>query len=440
MYLLNYIYFLILSYYEWKFLKSTGREVSNPLGSDTVLHFDGKEMFWCLLFSTGVMAFSAPGGLDLMALRLLVLEAFCISAIFISPFKTVWSLSLKLYLVYLIWLLIGCFYSPSIGYGIRTILKYVYPFLLCLCASSIVRNSEVFLKSCLWARWVALASIIVAFIPGLNYIFPGVFWYGTARSINFISMMVLSLGLFYFTDNKKKNLVYAIIFLIPCFIWVFRTSIMGSLVAIMAFYFIKDRFKALPKIIGVLILGVLAVFFIPTLHEKMFKDTSTSIEQFQQGELSMQNVETNARQAAWEYCEKKFYEGHEIKGSGTGALQHMFYTTVVFPGLKIAHSDFVQMKCDNGLIGLYLYCIMAFLMFFHCFKTYQSSENPTLRLCALISGASIAGIFVTLYSENTVNYSMATLSMPFGFYGMMLGLIKAEETDDIYSYTPIQQG
>jgi hypothetical protein len=40
------------------------------------------------------------------------------------------------------------------------------------------------------------------------------------------------------------------------------------------------------------------------------------------------------------------------------------------------------------------------------------------------------GVFVTLYSENTVNYSMATLSMPFGFYGMMLGLIKGEQEKD----------
>jgi hypothetical protein len=39
----------------------------------------------------------------------------------------------------------------------------------------------------------------------------------------------------------------------------------------------------------------------------------------------------------------------------------------------------------------------------------------------------MAGVFVTLYSDNVVNYSMATLSMPLGFYGMMLGLLQAEK-------------
>ena len=32
-----------------------------------------------------------------------------------------------------------------------------------------------------------------------------------------------------------------------------------------------------------------------------------------------------------------------------------------------------------------------------------------------------------MYSDNVVNYSMCTLAYPFGFYGMMLGLLKGEK-------------
>ena len=100
------------------------------------------------------------------------------------------------------------------------------------------------------------------------------------------------------------------------------------------------------------------------------------------------------------------------------------YNNYLFGGLRVPHSDFVQMRCDNGLIGLILYSTIILLVFVDCCRTYHSIKKWEIRLCSLVAGASIMGVFVTLYSDNVVNYSMATLSMPFGFYGMMLGLKK----------------
>lgn len=329
------------------------------------------------------------------------------------------------YAVYLVWIVIGCFYSPSPFYGIRVILKYIYPLAMALYASAVVRHVEIFIQAGVWARRVALVSMVFAFVPGIGVLVPGVFWYGTARAIHYISIMVFSMGLFYFTDQKKRNLGFAVLFLLPCFLWVFRTSIMGSLVAIMGFYFIMYRVKSLPIIAGVLIAGVVAVFTIPSLHDKMFKDSSTSLEQFQEGKVNMDKVETNARAAMWEHLEKRFYEHHETAGSGTGSVQHYMYTHFLFGGLKVPHSDFVQMRCDNGLIGLVLYAVALFSAFFHCVSVFVRSRSAELQLAAVVAGASMIGVFVTLYSDNVVNYSMATLSMPFGFYGMMLGIKKA---------------
>jgi len=427
MYLLNYLYFLIITYLGIKFLYSGGEIVKSPFDKTVQMRLSGPEMFWCLTFSTGLLAFSAPGALDLMAVRLMVLEVLCVLGLFVTKDKPIWSYPLIIYVIYLIWISIGCFYSPAPFYGCRVILKYLYPLLLCLFASAVVRDKEIFLKSSLWARLVALISIIFAFVPFIGKLIPGVFWYGTARAINYISIMILSLGLFYFTNEKKKNLIYTIIFLLPCFLWVFRTSIMGSLVAIMAFYFIKYRVKSLPIIFGILTLGIVAVFTIPSLRAKMFKEDAKgiSIENFQEGKVGMEQVNTNARKAMWEHLEERFYKDNKAIGSGTGSVQNYMYNNFIFGGLKVPHSDFVQMKCDNGLIGLVIYTLCAISVLIHCITVYCKREvNVALRLCAIVAGASMAGVFATLYSDNVVNYSMATLSMPFGFYGMMLGLNK----------------
>lgn len=401
--------------------------MTNPIDPDTRIALNGPETFWVLTFATGLLSLSGDLGLDISALRMAVVEVLCIVGLCIAQRRPVWSFPIVIYIVYLLWLFVGLTYGPSFNFGIRVILKYSYPLLICLFASAAVEDIEVWMKSALWARKVALISVIFAFVPFLGIIFP-VFWYATARAINYISMMIFSLALFYYTDEKRKNLLYAVLFILPCFIWVFRTSIMGSLVAIMAFYFIRNRVRSLPIIFGIIISGILAVFFIPSLHDKMFqKGSNITLEMFQNGEVSMDNVNTNAREAMWKDLQSRFFEEHELIGSGTGTVQNYMYNNYVFGGLRVAHSDYVQMKCDNGLISLVLFCSIAIVIFLHCFKVYWANKNDVkLRLVALVAGASIAGVFVTLYSDNTVNFSMATLSMPFGFYGMMLGILRKQ--------------
>lgn len=427
MYLLNYLYFLIITLVGLKFLTMKQGVMTNPLNREQKMVMDGPEMFWVLTFSTGLLAFSAPAGLDLMAIRLMVLEVFCLVGLFICKRSPQWSPAIIFYLIYIIWLVVGLSYTPAPGYGFRVILKYLYPLLIMLFASAAVRDKEVFLKAGIGARTVALISIGVFFIPYVGHLFPGVFWYGTASAIHYISMCVFSLALFYYTQEKKKNLLLCILFMLPCVLWVFRTSIMGTTLALMTFFFFKYKLKSLPVIAGIMLVAVVAVFTIPSLKEKMFKDSkNVSIEQFQQGELSKDDIESNARFAMWEHLENRFYDGKELTGSGIGSVQNYMYSNFVFGGLKVPHSDYVQMLCDSGIIGLVLYLLVILAVLVHSFIVYQRASSIAIKICAIVAGSSMAGVALTLYSDNVVNYSMATLSYPFGFYGMMLGLIKSE--------------
>lgn len=254
--------------------------------------------------------------------------------------------------------------------------------------------------------------------------------------------MIFSLGMVLFSNEKKKNIIFTILFLLPCILWVFRTSIMGSAIALMAFALIRYKWKSIPIIAAVLVLGVVSVFYIPSIKEKMFYDDSVTIEDLQEGKINEDNINTNYRAYMWEQMEKLFYDRHKMTGSGTGTSQgYMYEYPEDFGGLKILHSDFEQQKCDNGDIALYLYGAMILLIFIDCFRTYWRVPYPPIRLCALVAGASLIGVYATFYSDNVVNYSMATLSMPFGFYGMMLGMRSKwrdnpddpeyqEETDD----------
>ncbi len=427
MYLLNYLYFLIITLIGLKFLTMKRGVMVSPLNKSQKMALDGPEMFWILTFSTGILAFSAPGVLDLMAIRLLVLEIFCFVGLFICKRSPQWSAMAIFYFLYIVWLVIGLSYTPAPGYGIRVILKYLYPLFIVLFASAAVRDKEVFLKASLGARTIALISIGVAFIPYVGMLFPGVFWTGTAKAINYISMCIFSLALFYYTQEKRKNLLLSILFMLPCFLWVLRTSIMGTTMALMMFFFFKYRLKSVPVIFGIAVIAVVAVFTIPNLREKMFKDSdSVSIEQFQRGEISKDDINSNARFSMWEQLEARFYKGNELMGSGTGSVQNYMYSNFVFGGLKVPHNDYVQMLCDSGVIGLALYLLIIITTISHCFIVYHRYSDIAIKVCAIVAGSSLTGVAFSMYSDNVVNYSMATLSYPFGFYGMMLGLIKGK--------------
>lgn len=430
MYLLNYIYFFIITYFGARFLFQKQGVVTHPLDKKQRILFDGPELFWTLTFSTGLLAFSAPGALDLMAIRLMILELFCLIGLFIVKRKPVWNTVAIIYTVYILWLVIGIAYSPAPAYGFRVVLKYLYPLFIMIFASAAVHHKEVFLKASLGARVIALISIAITFIPFSGQLLPGIFWYGTARTINYISMCIFSLALFYHGGKEKKDLSLTIIFMIPCILWVFRTSIMGTTLALMTFFFFKYKMKSLPVIFGVLILSVASIFFIPSIKEKMFFDKSkASTAQLKNGRMNIDDINSNGRFAMWESLLTRFYTPHEATGSGTGCIQNYMYSNHVFGGLKVPHCDYVQILCDSGLIGLFLYLLTAFTAIVHCFIEYSKKKNNIpIKICAITGGSALVGVLLTMYTDNVVNYSMATLSYPFGFYGMMLGLIEGKKS------------
>lgn len=425
MYFFNYIYFIILTFLGLKFLTQKQVLLKSPLNKSQTMVLSGPEMFWILTFSTGLLALSAPGTLNLMAIRLFVLELFCLLGLFIVRNAPVNSPMITMYGIYIIWLLIGLSYSPAPDYGFRVILKYLYPFLIILFASAVVREKEVFFKASFWARAVGVSSICVFFIPYVSRLFPGVFWYGTASAINYISMCIFSLSLYCFTDEKKKNLFFVVLFMLPCIIWVFRTSIMGTTLALIVFAFFRYKLKSLPVIAGALVIFLVIIFTVPSIREKMFFDESKSISQLESGDITIDDINSNGRFAIWEWSLQNYFSANKIAGSGTGNLQEVFYSLKhPFGTIKICHNDYVQILCDNGLIGIVLFGLSFLFLIGHTFIIYLNKNYDTaIRICAITAGASAAGVLLTMFTDNVINYTMATLSYPCGFYGMMLGML-----------------
>ncbi len=398
----------------------------SPFNDTQQIYLSGEEYSVVLMFATALLACGV-----FLSTRLLINEFLCVVMLFLSKGSKKYSLPIKVYCIYMIWLVIGCMYSNYPVFGLRVIIKYIYPLLLVITCSRVVHNHELAITIGVLARKVGvLAAILGIFSFIEDILIMGVIWCGTARAINFISLMIFSLAMFsHIEKDKKNNLLLAILFIIPCVLWHFRTSIMGSLVALAVFSLFKYKIKAVPILALLCGLGIACVFMIPSLKEKMFVDKNMSIETIEKNGFETEQINTNGRTAIWEYLERKFNKGREWTGSGTGSVQREMYTNSEFyGGLQVPHSDYVQMLCDNGLIGMILYLLAMGMIIIHCFMIYNNKRHNTyIRICAITAGCALAGVLATMYSDNTVNYSMCTLSFPVGFYGMTLGLIYAEK-------------
>ncbi len=430
--IINIIVFLVLNAYFFIFIFRYSARVKDPLNSSRYMLVEGSEMFIILLFSTGTLALSsaeggngAGGGFNLQAIRLLLLEVALVVSLLVSNEKPKWGLGTQTYFIYLAWITISLTWCSSIEYGIRYILKYLYPFIIMIATSAIVRDEKVFLSMCVWARRVAAVAILSMSVPFIGNLLGGLFWYVTALNLNLATISVISFGLYYYYGKDKKDLIMGILCLLPTLWTVHRSGLLAFFGAMSVFMFMKHKWISLPYIAVVAAVGLAIVFYVPSFHEKMFwKDTENelTVKDIRAGTIETDDIRNNGREALWELLEKQFYKGHEMRGSGIGSCQKFLYDNPSI--VKQTHGDYVQMRCDTGLIGFWLYMIVGISIVVHCFIITTLWYVPDhVKCCAMIAAASTTGCYLAMYSENVVTYTMCSTGYSFAIYGVMLGML-----------------
>lgn len=397
-----------------------------PYDKETRVGFTGPEAMIILM-----MAAAWIGLGTMLAFQMAIMIIFCILGMIKSKNNMIISLPMTLYIIFLIWIIIGIFYSTSVNFGFRMFIKYLYPLLFCMLCAKVVRDGEVFLTAGTWARRTGIICFsLLLFMPIWTFVFPYI-WTRPAIVTGLIAMLLFSLGMVYATNQKRRNIVWFIVLSLPAIVSVYRTDLFGIGVALSAFFIIQYRIKALPYVAIVGFLGLCSIFYIPAVRDKMFRGKEFTMEQFMKGEveISEKNIQMNSRGYMWRMTQHDLRKRDFTIGAGTGRVQKLFYTeTDDLRKNGQMHNDFLVIWLDNGYIGIFLFCLAYMGIFIHCIIIYRKDSSPYARLAALVAGSSLIGIFATCYSDNTVSYSLVTFSFPWGFYGMALGMRKGNET------------
>jgi len=399
------------------------------------------EHFLIFLLMTGMFQTGAfEMGMNLSAWRLLI-WILLVALVLVRGTPalsrlTANDLPIVLYGVFLLWCIYRMVDTPSVGYGVRNLLKILYPFMVMLLARKAARQGHL---GVYLVPMIGATLIISIFTSGLSEKVPylaynpftwGLFWPRAtfadhAAIMVGVILVVLWAYKGYMPARSRKLYSMGVVWLILSPLVVAnRTGLLATSAAISGYAIARYRAKALPVIAGLLLLGVAAVVFLPWVRANTFhNEDRVEFSGVLRGEIDTSNIDSSGRFAMWEDLLDRFYEPDPWMGSGVGAVQEYLYSSSFGSGIKVAHSDYVTLLCDVGLIGLILYLLAAVSALALAVRYVWTGVTMELRAAAaLVLGAFLASLCATGF-DNVFNYTLPVHSLPFAFTGILLGMV-----------------
>jgi hypothetical protein len=203
-----------------------------------------------------------------------------------------------------------------------------------------------------------------------------------------------------------------------------RTGFLATVVAGAGYALARYRTKALPVMVG-LFLGTVAVcLLVPQVRAHMFRNPeSVGFDGILTGRTDLSNIDSSGRFAMWDDLLERFYRPRPLLGGGLGVVQNHLYNASIAGDIKAAHSDYVALLCDTGLIGLLLYVAAAASALVVAAKYVWWGATMELRGAAALVLSSFPACLWAIGFDNVFNYTLPVHSLPFAFTGMLLGMI-----------------
>ncbi len=427
---LNILVFLLLTGYAVLLMFSKPSYVT--LSKAQRVRLTGREKFLLLTLVTGMVSVGGASlGINLSALRLMVWMMMMLGAFLLYRRSPHFNRLTLVYLLFLGWLLITLIWTPSLGYGIRVFLKYLYPLVALLFAATFVHSREFIYVA---MRQMLLVSFVLSLLLGglmthivgfWNFYLGDLFWSMSTLNDYLGVMSALSVVMWWRTKERRYLLLIGW-FILSATLQSVRTGVLSIGMVLMVASYLHYGLKSLPLLVAGVSIGLSAILFVPQIKEKMFYDASkveSVVDIFVAQEEG--NFNTSMRSYMWEHLLVLFYDEREWLGSGLGSVQHYMYENFVFGGLKVTHSDYIQMLCDVGMVGLLLYLLFPVTLYFSVRRDYTVPPITPYQTTIMLSLLSYSAVLPAMGFDNIVNYAFATHAYPFTFIGIMLAYRKS---------------
>lgn len=430
--LLNLIVALVLVIYAFRiYFSGTLKVVQHPVLPDMKCSLERDLHFLVFCIATA-MIFLGP-------LSLVKYAFWIVFMLYLSytRFKIKIDIIVGCYMLFLAWALFSLTYSSVKFQGFMVIIKYALPLLYLWLGYNAIQESDDFIFFLKKTAWI---MVIYAFLIGgfsakfLPWLYGFLCFKSGGLVISYASLADFYSALFvvpltlYVIEKDKKWLVVAGWIALSTILAVVRTGIGGVFLATSFFLFFYYKLRAVPWLVGAATLAVMAIFLIPSVHEKMFMDDSMTISSVNSASINFKNIQSNGREAIWERNMARFFTPNPVSGAGLG--ESMEYTKNNFV-VKLIHSDYVQILCDMGLVGMLLFALFFLVIILKVVSvTWSYRSDDFVKLSGAMVLGSCAGVFFSMAFDNTVTYAQQCFVIPFIFIGIFLKAVDLQAQNE----------
>ena len=352
----------------------------------------------------------------------------------ITFFNKLLLVSKKFYLFFLFvcFSLISIMWTSSISECLGMTVKYITPILLVVLILSVVRSYKDII-SC--EKSIIICGAILIALGFINKLIGEPFdtvskWKGTLvllapymspANYSFMLSMSALLALSNFLQYKKIIwfVLFAIFFVGVMFAFT-RISMSALLFSSMMLYGVSKRSVVITYLapIFALIFAVLAIVFIESLRDRMFFKNADLSLIFTDFNKFLQYVNTSGRTTIWSDAFKYFENANIFIGAGSGGTDYYMKNLTNAVAL---HCDFLRVYFDLGLIGLILFLSLHVQLLKVVSSRPKNSQNIKIHnKYKALSIAALVFYFITLFTDNTLNY-VANIGMYlYAFIGFTL--------------------
>lgn len=423
--LFHFIAFFGMVTYSLNKLFSSQSYTKTIYGNDVLINGREKFILLTIAFSmaiTGAFSLGMNGG----ALRIMLWIMFMLLSMVL--FKKFGKLNHTIFImayIFLIFLMITFIYADNYFIGFRVYLKLLFPIIFMFFTYFFVQSEDFIYVLFKWILGTGL--VLSIFLGGFTSMVLNIwtfYFYGLMQPLaavqDFISVVSAIALIMWFRTKEKKYILLFIWFLSSSVFAETRTGILSIIGVLIVSYYLKKRIKAMPIILLIVVLAGSMVLFIPSLKEKTFYNAN-NVEKVQDlSSVSQDDVNSSARFAVWEYLLNKYYVDHEFFGSGLGTVQSALDKRILFGGINAAHSDYVVMLCDIGLVGLGIFLLFILTTFFKAnYIIKKFKDSPALVDSSYAVILSFVASLITMGFNNVINTAWG-LAVSFIFVGIML--------------------
>ena len=335
------------------------------------------------------------------------------------------------YLVFFLWLCYTMTYTTAPTDGMMMLTKYSLPMLFLWLGYSSLRSKTdliVLLRvvnfvGCVWC--LVMGGFAEKFIFPLYVFLMGICSTYAGFADFLVSIFIVPILLYWLTKDKKY--IYCALWMILSVVLQSVRTGMGGMLLVFAFaVLLKNKWRAVPGLLMAGAVFVGTILYVPSVKEKFFGEDADSVgvTEVVRGEaLSMDNMDTNGREATWELILDTFHKGRENIGSGLGmAIRYLKDAWLSGElGVGLIHNDYVQLLAEAGYVGLSLLIFFYICVIIKVFANVFSPQSTFLvRATGIMALPGMAGIAFCMYFDNVVSNSMQSMVIPYIFLGFFL--------------------